>query len=342
MTDDINKLLEERGHVTKVFSVENGFKKDYGIGKISDSFLEKSMVGGFFRKYIGFNPNIEDISFVLTIQNKLDTLTKHFDMLWSNGEFWCANLIKKLSVKHNQPCLIFFGGGMSRMMEIEAKMLPDIFVVLSPVFKEWLDKKVPDCNVKCIPSGVDIDLFQKTESLYDPALYEHPIVCSTSALIKDKRIDLIIDALHKLGKGTLFVTSDGPMREQIVEKGKRLLGKRFHYLGVIPFNDLPKLYSMSDVFVLASDNEPWGAVLFEAMACGCNVVTQRDRTREYMLEKEGIMIGDCSDMEMLTDGINLAVDCRNPKALRKQAEKFSWQKTVDGYEAAINEVMKSA
>lgn len=340
MTDDINKVLEKRGHSYKLFTVDNEFRRPYfvktkGIGKFSDTFLEKTMLGGFFRKYVGFNPNIEDITFALNIQIHVDVLSGHFDMLWSNGEFWCANMITKVSERNNVPSLIFFGGGISKMMKVEAKMHPDIFVVLSPVFKEWLDKKVPECNVKCIPSGVDLNLFKKTKELSPRYKYEEPIVCTTSALVKGKRVDLIIDAMKELGKGTLFVTNDGPMRNFIVNKGKQALGDRFHYLGILPFEDLPKLYSMCDVFVLASDNEPWGAVLLEAMACGCNVVAKQDKTRKFMLEDNAVLVPEGGSWK---SAIELAWKSKsfNP---RKQAEKFSWEKTVDGYLSAIGDVV---
>lgn len=338
MTDDINKILEKRGHKIRVFSIESGLRKDTGIGKVSDVGLEKTMLGGFSRKYIGVNPNIEDILFTRKIYKELDVLTPMYDMLWSNGEYWCAKMVKKLSDKNKMPCLVFFGGGISKMMEKEAKMHPDIFVVLSPVMKEWLDKKVPECNTKCIPSGVDLELFKKIEPLSPKWKYERPIVCTTSALVKGKRINLIIDAMHKLGKGTLFITNDGPMRESIVKKGKRLLKDRFHYLGVLPFKDLSRLYSMSDVFVLASDNEPWGAVILEAMACGCVPVVQLDDTRRFMMEESGIFVPPDNDAKFWGSAISSAYHHKDFFKTRKQAEKFSWDKTVDEYLKAIKEV----
>jgi len=338
MTDDINNVLKKRGHMVRLFSTEY-FRKDLGIGKLSDSFFEKSMIGGFSRKYIGINPNIEDIVFAIGSEEMVEIVSPAFDMLWSNGEFWCANMVKKISKRTGKPCLVFFGGGISKMMLREARMKPDIFVVLAPIMKEWLERKSPDTNTKCIPSGVDIELFKKTKPFASPDLYERPIVCSTSALIPGKNVELIIESMHELGEGTLFVTNDGPLRNKIINKGKRLLGKRFNYLGTLPFNRLPSLYSMSDVFVLASDNEPWGAVLFEAMACGCNVVAQRDSTRYFMVGNNGVLIPDVNDIKVLADAINHAYIYKDEKSLRRQAERFSWEKTVDGYEAAINEVM---
>ena len=344
MTNDINKILEKRGHETRVFSIldcKHGLRKDCGIGKLSDIFFEKTMIGGFSRKYIGVNPNIEDISFLLGIEFYLDTLTPTFDLLWSNGEYWCAGLISALGKKHKKPTLIFFGGGKSQMMLEEAKMLPSIFVVLTPEMKKWIKKRVPECNVKCIPSGVDLNLFKKSNNLpLGLKNFGRPIVISTAALIKSKRVDLTIRAMHELEEGTLIVTGDGPLRNEIVSLGKKLLGNRFEYLGVVPFKHLPMLYSFADVMVLASDNEPYGAVLFEAMSCGTAVIAQKDRTREWMIGSGGMLVDDCSKTKDLAAAIAITARNKDEYKTREQAEKFSWEKTVDGYEKAINEVVK--
>jgi len=339
MTRDINKILKKHGHETKVISIgtTNTLRKDKGLGKFSSTLEQKTQVGGFLRKYLGITSNIEDIVFTWKAYPIIETLSDDYDLLWSNGEFWCANMLTKLKRKKNKPILIFFGGGISKMMQKEAEMLPDIFVVLTPTMEEWVKKRVPKCNVKCIPSGVDLKLFNKTKPLFKDK-FEHPIVVSTSALIEGKRVDMIVDAMHKLGKGTLFVTSNGPLRDKIVAKGEQLMGDRFKYLGVIPFEDLPKLYSMADVFVLGSRNEAYGAVIFEAMACGCPVVAQYDKTRKWMIGDKGVLVPPNKGLQSWASAIELAWK-KNIKNTREQAEKFSWEKTVEGYENAIKEVL---
>lgn len=344
MTDDINKILQQHGHEIKVFSILDcisALRKDSGFGKLSDTFFEKSMIGGFSRKYIGINPNIEDIAFALCISFCLNTSAQKFDLLWSNGEYWCANLITSLGKKYEKPTLVFFGGGKSQLLVEEALMYPDILVVLTPQIEKWLKEKVPDCNIKCIPSGVDLDLFKKSDNIpLGLKNFERPIVISTAALIKSKRVDLTIKAMHKLGKGTLIMTGSGPLKNEIVSLGRKLLGKRFEYLGVVPFKDLPMLYSFADTMVLASDNEPYGAVLFEAMATGTAVIAQKDETREWMVGSGGMLVDDCSNIKDLAAAIANITKHQKEYKPRQQAQKFSWEKTVAGYEKAIKEVVK--
>ena len=45
-----------------------------------------------------------------------------------------------------------------------------------------------------------------------------------------------------------------------------------HFLGFINQRELPKIYAMSDVFVLPSIVEPRGAMINETMACGLPII----------------------------------------------------------------------
>jgi glycosyltransferase involved in cell wall biosynthesis len=347
MTHDINKVLLKRGHEIDVFSLGqgsgiihvDGLRKDKGLGKFSDKLAERTMLGGFMRKYIGPTPHIEDLVFSLNFKPTFSSVHNNYDLIWCNGEYWETLMCNKLAQAFDKPVLSFFGGGISAMMKKEAELLPDIFVVLTPEMTEWVQGKVPDCNVKCIPSGVDLRLFDtKVKPLFTPLKYEHPIVVSTSALIESKRIDLTIEAMAQLGKGTMFMTSDGPLRDTLVTKGKKLLGNRFNYLGVIPFEDLPRLYAMADAFVMSSRNEPYGLTIFESMATNTPIVAQRDRTREWMVGEGGILIDDCTKIDQFANALDQLHTIDFGDKPRKQAEKFSWETTVDLYEKAIEEI----
>jgi len=340
-TKDTNLYLQRRGHQTRVLGlggkadiVIHGFRKDFGPGKYSDKFFEKSMIGGFSRKYLGFNPNMEDIVFSWKARDYLKHIADRYDLLWSSGEYWCAKTIMDLGKEYDKSTLLFFGGGESAMMIKEAKMNPTIFVVMTPIMEEWLKEKVPDCNVQTVVGGVDLDFFRPTVPPFYINELEHPIVLSTSAFLESKRLDLIVKAVHKLGKGSLIMTSDGPQRKRICRLGKNLLGKRFHYLGVRPFEDIPKLYAKSDVLVLASKREPYGRTLLEAMACNTPVIAPYDKTREWMVGEGGMLL---DNMNALSEGIKTTTEIEWGEKPRKQAEKFSWDKTVDMYEKAFKD-----
>jgi len=344
-TENTTRQISKRlNHNVDIFStglagkiVISSLTKEKSLGKLSNTFFDNSMLGGFFRKYIGFNPNLEDISFHLRTEKILESLINNYDLLWSNGEYWCANLVTYLGKKYNKPTLLFFGGGKSQMMLEEAKMLPSLFVVLTPEMEAWVKKKVPKCNVKCIPCGADLEMFNpKKQKVIGE--FEHPIVLSSSALIKSKRVNLIVDAMKKLEEGTLIVTNDGPLKNTIVKMGYDKLGERFHYMGKVDYTSLPLLYNKADVMVLASENEPFGMTIIESMACNTPVVVQEDPTRLWMIGNGGVVVKDCSKIESLAGAIELAYKRDFKNNPRKQAKRFDWNNIAKQYEESINEL----
>lgn len=66
----------------------------------------------------------------------------------------------------------------------------------------------------------------------------------------------------------LAYVGDGEMRAKLEGQG----GPDVHFLGFRNQSELPAIYAMADVFVLASEREPWGLAINEAMACGTAVV----------------------------------------------------------------------
>ena len=45
-----------------------------------------------------------------------------------------------------------------------------------------------------------------------------------------------------------------------------------HFTGLVPNEELPRYYGISDIFVLTSIYEPWGVVVNEAMASGLPII----------------------------------------------------------------------
>lgn len=98
-------------------------------------------------------------------------------------------------------------------------------------------------------------------------------------MIKCKRVDLLIKALHRLkSEGKLFrltLVGEGPERERLQRLADKLLGKEYYTIkNFIPSEEIPPLMKNHDVYVLPSNAyEGWGAVVNEAMSVGCAVVS---------------------------------------------------------------------
>jgi glycosyltransferase involved in cell wall biosynthesis len=94
-------------------------------------------------------------------------------------------------------------------------------------------------------------------------------------LIRRKRLDLLIDALSALPDRawSLDVIGSGPERERLVRNAaRRGVGERISFVGTKDRDDVLAWIDRSDVLVLPSDHDGWGAVVQEALNRGVPVV----------------------------------------------------------------------
>lgn len=104
-----------------------------------------------------------------------------------------------------------------------------------------------------------------------------PIILYSSKLISRKRpMDLLkaYEGLRRRGiKAALVFIGDGPERQKlevyIASKGV----PDVHFVGFKNQSELPEYYAQAHVFVLPSENEPWGLVINEVMSAGVPVIT---------------------------------------------------------------------
>jgi 1,2-diacylglycerol 3-alpha-glucosyltransferase len=88
---------------------------------------------------------------------------------------------------------------------------------------------------------------------------------------KEKRLDVILKALHHLNRNDIqfCVAGQGAAMVQLVAMAEELqLEQRVHFSGYIPSEDLPCLINSCDIFVMPSEAELLSLASLEAMACG--------------------------------------------------------------------------
>jgi len=135
-------------------------------------------------------------------------------------------------------------------------------------------------------------------------------------------------------------------RASLVIAGKQAWGENHEYrvpgikyLGYVPSEDLPALYSGAACFVYPSFYEGFGLPVLEAMACGCPVVTT-DRGSLAEIAGGAAVLVDPEKPAVIAAGINQAIQGQDK--LRRQgivqAKKFSWQKTAQAVRQVYEEV----
>lgn len=77
-------------------------------------------------------------------------------------------------------------------------------------------------------------------------------------------------AKAQLSNAVLAFAGEGPLRPQLEAEASALgVSSRVRMLGFVNQSQLPPVYAASDLLVLPSEFEPFGAVVNEAMCCGC-------------------------------------------------------------------------
>ncbi len=95
------------------------------------------------------------------------------------------------------------------------------------------------------------------------------VIVTVAKLIRRKRVADIIEALAASSQqAVLWVLGDGELRGSLRELGTKLLGNRVNWFGFTNQSQIPSILNAADLFVLASEEETWGLVVNEAMACG--------------------------------------------------------------------------
>jgi len=263
----------------------------------------------------------------------------HYDLVINNaglgGSYWCNKYRKRTGTPF---ITLERGGGKEEMINYVYK--PDCMVFLTKV-SEKRNKKwyLPPVDTTTIPIGIHMDEFKgnSKSNLIDGL--EHPIVLSTSALVAFKRIDLIIDAVFKLGHGSIIQTSDGNLRDEWVDNGHGLLGDQFRYVGKIDRDELIKLYHSCDVFVNASRAEAFGIVYLEAMASGLPIVTQNDARRREIIGNAGEYV-NCKDEKEFAEAIEKVSKVKYKYFAMQQAKKYDWNKIKEKHIEVIESVIK--
>ena len=143
---------------------------------------------------------------------------------------------------------------------------------------------------QAVSNGVDLDAFSPGPAAHDgPGEKELrlgyglpdgvPVIASVGRLSPEKRVDVLIEAVARLGSGpgeagpVLALAGTGPDAGRLQALAARLgVPGRVRFLGFVPGGDLPGLYRLADVFAIASEAELQSLATMEAMASGLPVV----------------------------------------------------------------------
>jgi glycosyltransferase involved in cell wall biosynthesis len=149
---------------------------------------------------------------------------------------------------------------------------------------------MPEERIFWMPYTVDNARFSESSQLSNEQRSEvratlgvtddDPIVLYAAKLQARKRPDDLLRAAVRLkDRGVRFhvaMVGSGEMTAELVNLATRLKLENVHFHGFANQSLLPKIYGAADVFVLPSENEPWGLAINEAMCAGLPIVASAE------------------------------------------------------------------
>ena len=197
-----------------------------------------------------------------------------------------------------------------------------------------------------IPNFIDTDLFHpgRGDALRaELAIPADALVLLTVAAIKrhHKRVDYLLDEFARLlseqpGLPAWLVVAGGweSDTDELVERGRGLLGDHVRFLVRFARERMPDLYRMADVFALCSLKEMMPIALLEAAASALPCVVNRHPVLEWMIGAGGEAIDMAAPGALAAALHALLGDAEHRRHLGRQArqhclEHFSRDQVVD-------------
>ena len=128
-------------------------------------------------------------------------------------------------------------------------------------------------NPVVIPTSVEPQVLRSAPAIASPWPPGTRRLLTVGRLAREKRFDLVLEALKQLPDGHLVVLGEGPERGHLLQHAAQLgVESRVTFLGVRPWTEIGAYYRLAELFLFASDTETQGLVLQEAQLMGVPVV----------------------------------------------------------------------
>jgi len=169
---------------------------------------------------------------------------------------------------------------------------------------------VPEDRWRLLPNGLDLEHYRPDESLREAfrnqyGLASNLILGVACALRPRKQLEHFFEAVANIkapGVRLLLagsaVKGDESYAEDLISKGKSMLGEKLVYVGHL--DELRGFYNALDLFVNTSQEEACSISVLEAFACGCPVVGYPSKSVDEQVLPGGGEIVEQDDIEALT------------------------------------------
>ncbi len=261
-------------------------------------------------------------------------------ILWSGSTFGERSLLRRLTLPLVrtlvQSCDAYVAYGTAARLYLENLGAPSHQIFLAPNTVDVEQWAIDAMNADSSAKRRELDLHDRVVFLY------------VGQLIVRKGVDILLQSFAELQRRyprtALVLAGTGPLLSTLRKQAKDLGLEAVHFVGSVPYQELPAYYAAADAVVLPSRSEVWGLTLNEAMASARPVIASEATGASVDLVKHGHTgwIAATADAASLTQCL-VQVACLNKEQRRAVGtagqqvvlSQFTVRHSADGFLRAI-------
>jgi glycosyltransferase involved in cell wall biosynthesis len=187
---------------------------------------------------------------------------------------------------------------------------------------------------RMISNFIDTDLFRPgdcSKLRAELGIPHEAVVVLSAAAIKSshKRVDYLLAEFTRLLRNDpdfpvwlVVAGGRGPDTDELLDRGRRLLGNRVRFLVNYPVERMPELYRVADLFVLCSLKEMLGTAILEASASKVPCLVHRHPVMEWVIGPGGEALDMTQEGSVATALERLLHEPARRRALGEQARVY--------------------
>ena len=239
-----------------------------------------------------------------------------YDVLWLHGHNYAANLLALGAAKTTGmpvmmrgethlglPCHAIKSALRRPLMGALYRSCDRLLAIGSKNAAFYRAMGVPDHKIFLVPYAVDNDRFTQAANLTEAQRAEvrrryhmpvdRPAVLYAAKFTRRKRPGDVLEATRRLKTETshaftVVMAGSGELEQELRSFCAEHSLDNVLFPGFVNQSELPALYAASDVFVLPSEDEPWGLAVNEAMCAALPIVVSKEVGCVSDLVRDGV------------------------------------------------------
>jgi glycogen(starch) synthase len=197
--------------------------------------------------------------------------------------------------------------------------------------------------IEVVSNGIDTKRFTLHGPESELINADGPVMLFVGRLVEGKRPEIAVEAfedvLVEYPDAELYLCGDGPLRGELETQVRDLgVGESVHFLGHVPYDEMPAVYRAADTLVLPSRTEGVPRTVLEAMASEVPVVVSDLEQMDGVISDGGRTVS-VEDGEFGTAVLeSLAGDGGGTR--ERVLENYRWAETVERTTAALESICR--